>query len=489
MNSAVSFAVLPYLKTSGRTTICGIEFRSVFDLEGLPSDVCEHVKTLSHVFYLQDGVRLNAMTFSLTTGPQDEERLRDAHGMLNYLYASPHPSGSTYLPSENASLYFLRPAQVVPHWTTLEAYGDRIVAPVGVKEPVTRPIPGYEGIRDWQFPLWLDATSKVYPPWHNAYLNVHQDLHSEVEQFLADDSNWAFRKLFHYGRSVFNEGVHDRLFLSLLWYTRSCRVASAEDEAIVALTTALESLLRIPWGPEFCSTLKTTIRTLLGPIDRLDEVIDQLYDARSETLHKGRPVSMLFTVPTKKGQPKNTHLPLLEYGRIIYRLCFRAILSSAINVAEARLAESFVSNHERLDRIVKSLTSMTDPPRQKLLAAYRPIGELQKFWRSDDSVTIDDVTQAIRNVVRTFKEANVPITPKAAALMDSILANLDARAKLLQVLEECSQLSFEVQQLPVSGRNHEESVLETALAMFLQYAASPKFKLWAYMIKPAETGK
>ena len=55
------FAIFPYLITRERVRIRGIDFRSNQDIADLPADVQEHLTTLSQMFFLEDGVRIEQM--------------------------------------------------------------------------------------------------------------------------------------------------------------------------------------------------------------------------------------------------------------------------------------------------------------------------------------------------------------------------------------------------------------------------------------------
>lgn len=56
------FAFFPYLVTSERFRLRGIEFRSNQDIAYLPAEAQEHLTTLSQMFFLEDGVRIEQMT-------------------------------------------------------------------------------------------------------------------------------------------------------------------------------------------------------------------------------------------------------------------------------------------------------------------------------------------------------------------------------------------------------------------------------------------
>src|SRR5207302_8547382 len=106
------FAFFPYLITRERVKVRGIEFRSNQDIADLPADVQEHLTTLSQMFFLEDGVRIEQMICAYVELPKDKEeqedalrRLHEAQLLVGYLYSDPHPYGGVCLPFENSTLF------------------------------------------------------------------------------------------------------------------------------------------------------------------------------------------------------------------------------------------------------------------------------------------------------------------------------------------------------------------------------------------------
>ena len=109
------FAFFPYLITRERVRIRGIDFRSNQDIADLPADVQEHLTTLSQMFFLEDGVRIEQMICAYLELPKDKEeqedtlrRLHETRLLVGYLYSHPHPSGGVFLPFENSTLFVFR---------------------------------------------------------------------------------------------------------------------------------------------------------------------------------------------------------------------------------------------------------------------------------------------------------------------------------------------------------------------------------------------
>ncbi len=71
------FAILPYLKTTGRVPIRGILFRSSDDLEGLSTEQQGHLRTLFAMFFLQNDYRIKRMTYALFPVSEDRKAYQD----------------------------------------------------------------------------------------------------------------------------------------------------------------------------------------------------------------------------------------------------------------------------------------------------------------------------------------------------------------------------------------------------------------------------
>lgn len=204
------FAFFPYLITGERPRIRGIEFRSNKDIADLPSDVQEHLTTLSEMFFIQDGVRIEQMVRAYLELPKQKEekeealrRLHEARLLVGYLYSHPHPSGSVFLPLENSSLFVFRmgdsrqpgmvPTSLV--WQDYE-YGDRLKRIDGSEIPNTMLVPGYAGTRNQSLQLWVAKGSRIFPEVPHVVLNHTQDLAVNLQMFLSHAHQWALWSLY-----------------------------------------------------------------------------------------------------------------------------------------------------------------------------------------------------------------------------------------------------------------------------------------------------
>src|SRR5438874_1285931 len=91
------YAILPYLKTSGRVRIRGIEIRSHDDLEDVPPEARRDLADLLNVFFMRDDFRIELPSFAFVPAPATVEthralinRLHQARLLIAYLYTAPH---------------------------------------------------------------------------------------------------------------------------------------------------------------------------------------------------------------------------------------------------------------------------------------------------------------------------------------------------------------------------------------------------------------
>ena len=308
-------------------------------------------------------------------------------------------------------------------------------------------------------------------------------MYRNLGEFLEKDHNWAFRDLF------LSEGGEDpenrkRVFVALEWYARSSRDTVTESEALLSLAIALESLLGVPEKDAVRERLKAAILTLLGPVPRLGDWVDQFYNTRSEIVHEGVPSELAFLIgakeqqqkPQKKATSSIAHRPLLEYGRGVFRLCLASILSGAALAHRAKLAHLLVNNRERLTNICKTLSNTSLLPEKRLLEACEDMADLKEFEMAGvlRGVELKPLLGTARCVLRGFTEAFPDINAEATALMNELAAgkgstdreNLTLLKRLLEIL--CGEL-----QAPCSDDNRRR--INSAICDFLSYATDPRF--------------
>jgi Apea-like HEPN len=398
------FAIFPYLKTSRRISLCGIEFRRSQDLEGLSDETRKDVVDLSNVFYLQTGVKIRDMVFAVTEeNPgvpiSSLERLKNAQTFITYVYATPDRQSRVFLPAEVSSCFVFQPDSVPSLLVYPNADEFRGRLDVTSVQSTTQPtLPGYCGLRNWRTPIWIVGDSHIYPEIPHIPLNHSQTVAGNVEEFLSHPESWAYAEIFVRLRRPESEAIA-RALAAMEWYNSACRAAVTEPEEILHLAIAFESLLRIGESPDnIRSRLELAISTLVGPVPRLETWIHQFYSARSQVVHEGalrdgRFNPMNSTANSKKQGLTLAHRPLFEYGLKIFRLCLTSFLAGAMLAKSRDLAADFVHNTERLQQICAVLNKKDMPPQERILAVRPKVFELDDH--RDFSVYPGEVEAAV----------------------------------------------------------------------------------------------
>ena len=507
------FAFFPYLITQERLSIRGIEFRSNQDIADLPADVQEHLTTLSQMFFLEDGVRIEQMIcayFELPKGKEEQEdarrRLHEARLLVGYLYSDPHPSGGVFLPFEDSTLYVFRlgdmpykPGMVVTSLVWQGPHHGQRVKQVETREiPSTDLTPGYAGTRNETIQLWVAKGSRLYPELAHVTLNYSQELSVNLHTFLSHPYHWAPNYLY-FPPHDYPPDLRSRVFVSLDWYMRSCRASLDGAEALVHLAVALESLLRVRSGEGLTERFKDAVLLLLGPVPRLELWLDQFYTARSKAVHEGVPTDLMFypfdkellKKKRKEGEAIIPHRSLLAYGRQIFRLCMASVLAGATQVRMRGLDAALVPNADRIEAICKRLNENA-PPDKRLLSVNQEVYELrdQTYDLVDpDVVAVKSIVGAVILALQAYKEACPTITKPVEEAIDKVLsASGRPSLALLTQVEECAG---HLRSGRVMTDRSPKARLTDLIIALLEYASKPSFKLQCYYKEtqtPSETG-
>lgn len=492
------FVILPYLKTSNRCTIRGIDFRNNEDLCDLPQESREHLVALCEMFFLQEGTRINRMTCSLLDVPDNHtqqstllRRLYEAHLLIAYLYSAPHASG-VFLPFECSSLFYFWRGEASRNdgmiWRSLvwETDADNRTTRVDDRAiPSEMMIPGYSGIRNHSVHLWVAKGTRIYPELHRLSLNISQDLAAHVEIFCSRPYNWGISQLYTSSRDLDLPEVQSRVFVGLEWYLRGCREAICDAEALVHTAIALESLLRIRAGDGLTERFKDAVLTLIGPIPRLDSWLEQFYAARSKAVHEGHPQDLMFYAidreVLKRRRPSDEtirpHRSLIEYGRRVFRLCLNNLVSSAIQAESTGFPALFVENRERIETICKLLNDKGVPPKERILGTRRLVYELEEFAVDVMSEQYPDVRGnrgAARLLLESLKEAQMQMSNDTVVAIEDLLSSPEVKGSaLLEKIRKCARALGKELTLD----DHERGEIIAIAHALLNYVSGPGFIL------------
>jgi hypothetical protein len=427
-------AILPYLKTSGTVTIRGIVLRSSAEVDSEAQSTKEHLSTLFSMFFLKDNLHIKEMSYAVVDLKDNDQRndqiiqrLVELHHLLAYFYSSPHPTFlDPFLKREHANLYIFTPEPIsqfliCPDNQNLEAVSS--VAPYPAPND-RHEMPGYRGSLNNESPLWVTKGSRIYPPSSHFWLNLSQDLYSNLPPDLPRRSSILGGFLSLMGADIpLLEPIKDRIFTALKWYNRSNSIDAGDDIALLHLAIAFESLLALEQGPQITQRFKESVRLLVGPVTKLENWTDQFYNARSRIVHEGSSAQVMFYANLTSNKPSAQYRSLVSYGRTIFRICLDAIITGAEKAHHTGLASLFTTNQERFEEICKVLTH-TNPGSSDAILSLRndilDIGEYQ--FVEEENIKIETMLAANQLAARHLIAINPEIPPELLALY-SYLAN------------------------------------------------------------------
>ncbi len=455
MSKEAIFAILPYLRTSQPCTIRGIHFHSSDDLSGLSAEEQSHLETLFSMFFLRNDLHITRMIYAvleLSDDPKEQQeslqRLREAQTLIGYLRSTPQPPGEDpFLPLENASMYVLYPQRFSRYLIWPDDSNPTVENLAKDSTPIEKDLDGYEGQRNWGSAFWVVEGNRIYPPLPRFSLNS-EDLYRTVVMFTQQSQNWAFAKLMA-SREPEGTEFEKRIFTALGWHNKSTADDVREEEALVYLAIAFESLLNLPRGDELTSRFKDTVLILLGSIPRLDSWLEQFYKARSAVVHDGmwphvmfyamdfnrKKLEQLYAGNQNKQEPVIEYRSLTTYGRHVFRLCLNAILSSAKAAHQSRLSLLFVPNEERLRNMCEQLRQKEVKPEKRLRSVVRDISalDLYRWEQAGQDVQVETALGTAKIAFQTYLEMNPELPDETLALMKALFEQKKAVSSLEKI--------------------------------------------------------
>lgn len=448
------FAILPYLKTSETITIRGIDFRSSAEIDSLVQSTKQHLSVLFSMFFLKDELRIKQMSYACLdmtdSDPKNEQvmqRLAQIHHLLAYLYSSPHSTSlEPFLKREHANLYIFTPEPVsqfliYPNDRNLESVSPAYRYPTPNEQ---HEMPGYRGTLNNESLLWVAEGSRIYPPSHHFWLNLSQDLYSDLMGFLASHQG-GFGSLLETGEPRLGP-IEERIFIALNWYNRSNSVDVGDDTALLHLAVAFESLLALEQGPQITQRFQESVRLLVGPVPKLESWASQFYDARSEIVHKGSSAGLMFDA-VKSSKKPNAKRPallyrsLVSYGHVVFRICLNAIIAGADMACQTGLASLLITNQERFEQVRKVLSKTNQDSLNAILSLRREIQDIDNYkFVQEETLNIDTMLTAVKLASRHFLATNPSIRPDVLGLY-SQLANTPAGQERFEELDRIIQIT------------------------------------------------
>jgi len=407
-----SFAVFPFLKTSGPVSVGGVTFRSTDDTAHLGPDQAERVAEIARTLFLQDDLRIRSASYATlpfidldhpASSLEDLERLQ---AMVAYCYASPHEVfGDPFLRNEHASLVIFSPAKVSIYLIRPEHHVERL----GSEKPLVSDdwgfVEGYRGLYNFKHHFWVAKGSHLYPPVPHLTLNISQDLSGDLGQFFA---KWPhYQPLLSLMEKPVN-ATSGRILTAIRWFNAANSLAADEEAAIVSLAVAFETLLGLPEGERRAERLKDAVSLLLGRIPRLDSWVQQFYKARSDIVHEGRARRLRFVASDSKTvADEPLYHSLLSFGRQVFQFCVGSLLFGAGLAAKAGLEEKLVTNQERLEQICKLLDDRSASALDRLQRVADKVAAVRHYrfvWESN--LRIETILASARLAARALLECD-----------------------------------------------------------------------------------
>ena len=431
-------AVFPFLKTRSPISIAGVVFQSTDKFADLTPEQAKSVSDISKMLFLKDDLRIRSASFAIipnlnihNQSSPDMIRLSQIQEAVAYLYGSPHPIlGDIFLSPEHASMAIFNPDKVSIYALRQD---HNVESSSGAPSPSPNDfsrVPGFNGLYNFKHFFWAAEGSRSYGPLPQLTLNIAQDLADDITSAWTDSAH--FEILF----GLLNKPSTEfslRVFSAIHWFNRSCRATIDDDEAIVNMSIAFESLLALPQA-EKTDRLVDSISLILGRVPRLGAWARQFYDARSKVVHEGRAQQLRFVVAddSAKKAEGQIYQSLLAYGRQIFRLCLGTLVVGASMAEAAGLEEKLISNQERFEKICRHLNDEAATPCDRLTRIAPLVDAVERYRFVAERLKLATVIGATRSAAKAFLACESSHTPDVASALKALV---DARRDLNHLSE------------------------------------------------------
>lgn len=402
-----SFVVFPFLKTTRELSVGKLTFRSTELTDDLPSEQAVCLREIADMLFLQDNLRIESAScavvpfIDLTNRSVDVGHLMDVQAFVAYCYASPrHEFGDLFLSSEKASMAIFTPGRVLKSLVRPDFHVRMVGTSPDLPADDRGEVAGYAGLYNFRQSFWVAKGSRLYGPAPHLGLNQAQDLSFDIEH--KSKSRHDFRLLRDLlGRPC--DQAASRIFTAVRWFNEANNASNDENAAIVDLSIAFETLLRLPVDSK-TDRLTDAVSLLLGRTPRLDVWAGQFYDARSRIVHEGRTEKLRFIASDRKNLNDGLeYQSLLSYGRQVFQLCLGTVLVGAELATKASLAETLCTNQERFTRIHKLLSDETLETGERLERIAPIVAAIQQYqYVQESDLPLSTMFGAVRLAAKCF---------------------------------------------------------------------------------------
>ncbi|MCK4346329.1 MAG: hypothetical protein KAX05_13680 [Bacteroidales bacterium] len=447
-NKTNFYLILPYLKTSKPFEIRGVQFHNSLGIDSFPKEVKQHIKTLTSMFFLRDNLRIKQMACAhveIEDKVQNEKTLirtvKEINNLLGFLYSAPHPQFlDIFLPRENTNLFLFSPNRVSQYLVNFDYNVVKIANNPKLITDERGEVEGYNGSVNGGKTFSVAKGCRIYPSSLNIVLNLSQDLFQDLNRFLTSHGKQSLINIFLKPSDPPLE-IEKRIFTALKWYNKSNSILSDDDESLVNLAIAFESLLGLEGSNQITKRFKNAVALLVGPVDKLDDWLDQFYNARSKIVHEGKTENIRF-VSLRKGKTQFNYRPLNSYGRIIFRICLNAILTGAEMARKVGLSGLLKTNKERFIKISEILRKKDKNPIDLIKSVSHQVTEISDYrFVYEEGLTVDEMIHCVKLLIKTVLRSKIPVSQN---LKDSLEKLSDENSKdtlnNLKLVKEINEL-------------------------------------------------
>lgn len=321
----------------------------------------------------------------------------------------------------------------------------------------------YHGWVNLNQEVWITPKSQKFPPpgWDVDFQLIPSSNLEDLERV---------RECFYTGK--LSQETEAQLLLAMEWYNQSFQNYSIRNITgyLVDVATAFETLFRLPRHNKtkaFINCVKQHLDLQDEPL--IDKWCEQFYsEVRSETLHTGKPSSLLF----KHADAELPHLSFLWSAQLIFRECVSALAGLPRHVANGRLIEYLIPNEVHLG-VLRRVGSWENIRKGSLLKEVSKLRQVAPAGKREHIIWLG------KELLTTYKaqlERNKEqCLPTLDAILDTKDAGMELALKYHRFYKEFSPLYFGK---PVSRRNLEQLQLMNAIYHFANFAT------WALLVPP-----
>ena len=351
----------------------------------------QYLKELSTCFPITRGLItdkgvIKPITYFLLEGKKGEEDetldvARKAVTLLRYALLRPDPQAVDNVESTYVHAFALPPEgkgdyRLYQCWPNLDVEKEIWISP----EHERFPLPG------WYVDLQLIHTSQL------------EDI-EEIKQCF-------------YGQGTV--GKEDKMILAMEWYNQSFLKYTLRGIAgrLVDIATAFETLFQLPRHNK-TAMFKKSIRQCLSAQEGtiVDNWAGDFYSkVRSETLHKGNPLSYLFKHP----EAQFSHLGFLYSAQRIFRECVAVKAGLPRHISNERLFDELVPNEIHLE-------SLKEAGSFKKILEDGLLREVEKLRPRYPTGKREDIVWLGKELLRGYKEQYMINGEQSLPTLDLIL--------------------------------------------------------------------